>query len=183
MILEKLTIVGHSVGAHIGAIISDMFRNARIEYIAMRRAQFKQRVKRGHCRRSLVDKKNRITNSDIYVAPDEEDSFKSPFFHNNKAHFDILADAMDYGLIGVLIGADPAGPWYKNEMPPGPLLRIRPGIAIYTMIIHSNAELLGLELLVGDVDLFPNGGKNQTFCRQTGMYNYLAKQASKYTNH
>lgn len=73
-------------------------------------------------------------------------------------------EVMDYGLCGNILGVDPAGPSYREMKHDRLDRRIRPGLAIYTMIIHTNAGTYGLEQLLGDSDFYPDGGMYQPCC-------------------
>lgn len=172
VILELVTIVGHSVGVHIGGIISDMFKKTRLTFIQKSRVHMKTCMKNLACAFSLVNYKIGIPNVNIGVDRSILDRGKSPFIHNVRYGFE--EELVDYGLIGILVGGDPAGPSYRDNMPLEPVYRVRAGLAIYSMIIHSNATLYGLEFLVGDSDFFPYGGISQPCCKQSAR-NYIEK--------
>lgn len=62
------------------------------------------------------------------------------------------------GLVGTIVGLDPAGPLFTVENADG---RIDKEDAAYVEIIHTNDFLAGFPFPIGDADFFPNGGITQ----------------------
>ncbi|CAH1243015.1 PNLIPRP3 [Branchiostoma lanceolatum] len=68
-----------------------------------------------------------------------------------------------------ITGLDPAEPYFEDK---GPIVRLDPTDALFVDVIHTDGgEFLsgawGLDLPVGDVDFYPNGGKGQPGCANT----------------
>lgn len=155
--MEKLTCVGHSIGGHICGIVADMFKRLFFEFIQNNRRiapPFKLHDP------SMVKSKN--------------DSDDSSYFYSNEH----LGDNIHFGLIGIIIGADPAGPYYKDRYQLEIVYVLRHGLSIYTGIIHTNAAIYGSEFLEGDVDYFPDGGVFHSYC--AGIIGMIA---GKYCNY
>lgn len=159
--LEMLTLVGHSVGAHICGIIAELFRSEMHKYIQFKREREREREQESH--EPLAAYANRRKS-------------RAKYYHENDAG----RDELDYGVIGAVIGVDPAGPLYKGKRVVGGIFLLKPGYAIYTMIIHTNAGVYGLDLLSGDADFFPDGGVFQPYCGD--MFSFLLRKYCKYMN-
>lgn len=66
-------------------------------------------------------------------------------------------------MLAFLTGLDPAGPlWTINSD------RLQKTDAVYVEAIHTNRDLLGTSLNVGDTDFAPNGGYAQPGCSDDG---------------
>lgn len=61
----------------------------------------------------------------------------------------------------VLLGLDPAKPMYENNEPED---RLNVTDAIFVDVIHTNGDKNGILKSLGDIDFFPNGGKQQPNC-------------------
>lgn len=58
-------------------------------------------------------------------------------------------------------GLDPAGPYINFDQTSG---RLSADDAELVDVIHTNAGYLGEQPAVGDIDFYPNGGRNQPGC-------------------
>lgn len=147
--LNELTIVGHSLGAHIAGIIANVFQQKAVAQKAASRIEGNEtKVEKTKRKMSLLSK-------------------------NSVAE---IKENLQYEQIGVVVGVDPAGLLYRNVKNDGDEFRLRKGYAIYTMIIHTNALIYGLEDVIGDADYFPNGGIFQPCCTQnTKLPKFLAQ--------
>ncbi|XP_032670871.1 pancreatic triacylglycerol lipase-like isoform X2 [Odontomachus brunneus] len=81
--------------------------------------------------------------------------------HSLGAHAVGLAARNCNGMIGYVVGMDPALPGYYLS---GPGSRISSGDARHVEIIHTNAGLLGFLSAIGHCDYYPNGGAWQLGC-------------------
>lgn len=157
--LEELTIVGHSIGAHIGSIIAELFRDLFYDYIKMKRKQ------------TLA----------AWIFSVEQAALQNA---NAQPHAPTMVNQSDeryYGLIGAIVGADPAGPGFNKDIDAKLDNRLRPGLAIYTIAIHTNAKVYGIELLTADADYFSDGGTFQTCCDGVLALLPVMKRISKYS--
>lgn len=134
--------MGHSIGAHIAGIVAEMFLQLMLEFIIQIR--------------SLLH-----ANYDINeIQRPKESNNQSGFSHLDQEN----RHSLDFGLIGIIVAVDAAGTFYRKPFPDGKIYRVKPGYAIYTSVIHTNASIYGLEWLMGDADFFPDGGVVQSFC-------------------
>ncbi|CAH1243014.1 PNLIPRP3 [Branchiostoma lanceolatum] len=88
--------------------------------------------------------------------------------HSLGAHTSGLVGARLPGLPRIT-GLDPAEPFFEDE---DPVVRLDAADALFVDVIHTDGgEILsgawGLDLPVGDVDFYPNGGKGQPGCSNT----------------
>ncbi|XP_038073630.1 pancreatic lipase-related protein 2-like [Patiria miniata] len=88
--------------------------------------------------------------------------------HSLGAHISGYAGAYQPGIARIT-GLDPAGPNFRDN---DPACRLDPTDAIFVDNIHSDGETLlelgmGLQQPLGDVDFYPNGGKEQPGCPKT----------------
>ncbi|XP_050402129.1 inactive pancreatic lipase-related protein 1 [Patella vulgata] len=72
--------------------------------------------------------------------------------------------------LGRITGLDPAGLGFENY---DVTVRLDPSDADYVDVIHTDGETLlhlafGMAKAVGDADFYPNGGKDQPGCKNTG---------------
>ncbi|KAF7267017.1 hypothetical protein GWI33_019723 [Rhynchophorus ferrugineus] len=65
------------------------------------------------------------------------------------------------GELNTIIGLDPAGPLYFENLPDS---RLSADDAKYVQGIHTNAALKGVNFNVGVIDFWPNGGYLQAGC-------------------
>lgn len=70
------------------------------------------------------------------------------------------------GLIDSIFGLDPAGPLFSVNDPAN---RLASGDASYVENVHTDTLALGIGDPIGDVDYYPNGGRNMPGCTS----NYL----------
>ncbi|XP_033640396.1 pancreatic lipase-related protein 2-like [Asterias rubens] len=82
--------------------------------------------------------------------------------HSLGAHISGFAGAFQPG-IGRISGLDPAGPNFSLN---DPSCRLDPTDAIFVDVIHTDAEAIGAGIVqvVGHMDFYPNGGKEQPEC-------------------
>ena len=85
--------------------------------------------------------------------------------HSLGAHISGYAGSKIKGL-GRITGLDPSGPDFENT---DPKVRLDPTDALFVDVIHTDGDNLhqlglGLMQLVGHVDYYPNGGKDQPGC-------------------
>jgi len=79
--------------------------------------------------------------------------------------------------LGRISGMDPAGPYFQDT---DPVVRLDKTDALFVDVIHTNAGTLalgdfGINMQVGHVDIYPNGGASQPDCSllKTGINNWV----------
>ncbi|XP_018323783.1 lipase member H-like [Agrilus planipennis] len=82
--------------------------------------------------------------------------------HSLGAHVAGCTGAAANSDIGVIVGLDPAGPLYFNNITEN---RLHPSDAQFVHAIHTCGGRLGYDDSLGTADYRPNGGKDQPGCR------------------
>ena len=62
-----------------------------------------------------------------------------------------------------ILGLDPAGPFFFNNLP---FKRLDRTDADFVDVIHTNTEYFGFTAPIGHLDFYPNGGVQQPGCEQ-----------------
>lgn len=81
-----------------------------------------------------------------------------------------------------IIGLDPAGPGYSNEIQSK---RLDANDAKFVQVIHTNTIALGIFKSIGHVDIYPNGGEIQPgcgiipVCSHERSYEFLAEALAR----
>lgn len=176
LVLENFTMVGHSIGAHIAAMISRKFINHKLKLIESRRMKERNAfiLAEGQTEFEKYTYRLNVRKRQQAKEMNASETHGNIFYHAD--YLEIIVDDIDFGLIGIIIGVDPAGPSYRNEREEVLRRSLRPRLAIYSSVIHTNAGIYGLEKLSADADFFPDSGIYQPFCtpkpyiRRIGLY-------------
>uniref|UniRef100_A0A4W3HEL5 Lipase domain-containing protein n=2 Tax=Callorhinchus milii TaxID=7868 RepID=A0A4W3HEL5_CALMI len=80
------------------------------------------------------------------------------------AHAAGFVGSMFHGKIGQITGLDPAGPQFTNTPPEE---RLDPTDAKFVAVLHTDMDALGFREVLGHIDYYPNGGKDQPGCPAT----------------
>lgn len=147
--LDQLTIVGHSLGAHVSGIVATLFW---LDYQAMVATDTATTWETVH---------TETTEPMFDSTTDEvERSTEEPPGISFANHTEIDAAT---SLVAVVIALDPAGVEYGDVEDDVGLIKLRNGRALYTLVIHTNS-IYGLTARLGDADFYPNGGRFQWNC-------------------
>ncbi|XP_060516287.1 phospholipase A1-like isoform X3 [Cylas formicarius] len=81
--------------------------------------------------------------------------------HSLGAHIAGYAGKQTNGTLDYIVGLDPAGPLFFEQLPDS---RLSITDANYVQVIHTDASFLGVNFEIGHIDFWPNGGFNQPGC-------------------
>lgn len=173
--LDGLTIVGHSLGAHVSGIIATLFW---LEHQAIvtkpHRGDFVE-IYPGHSENIAQD-----TSAGIEASSNEKSTTEIEMSSRGDITEKPSIVNTSHGLVAVLVALDPAGPGYRDIEDNTGLVRLHNGRAVYTLVIHTNS-FYGLTDPVGDADFYPNGGRYQWNCIQRATPN-IFQRIGKYTS-
>lgn len=153
--LDTLTIVGHSLGAHVSGIIATLFwldQQASVNGVTV----------------TIGEDISTMSETMWETASTETTEMLFDTTSEVTAEIENITEATEkqkeaQGLVAVVVALDPAGVEYGDIEDEVGLIRLRNGRAAYTMVIHTNS-IYGLTERMGDADFYPNGGRYQWNC-------------------